>query len=395
MDSIWHSHRPRAFDAEGVPARCDVAVVGGGLAGVSAALELARSGADVVLLERGRLGGGASGRNAGFLLGGAARDFLEVSRAQGLATARLMMALAEENRHKVLALREGSGRRLSYEATGSFFLSVDDEEAAHLALVGEAMRKAGYPVADADAAEAGPSLPEAGYGPGLFFPADGQIHPLELLYALAEDAHHAGALFAEEAGVEAWHREESGLFVLKTAKGPLRAPRVVLAVNAFLPGLLPASRPFVEPVRGQVLATKPLPRVLRAPVYADRGYRYNRQLPDGTLVVGGYRNAAFDEEKGTDLRLNTTIQGLLDAEARRIHPEARARLRWAGIMGMTPDGLPLVGEYEDGLFLVAGFSGHGVALAPILGEYVAQMVTGVRGPLPPLHPSRFPGEDFA
>jgi len=391
MDSIWHTHRPLSFDTPDLPGRCDVAVVGGGLAGISAALELARSGADVVLLERERLGAGASGRNAGFLLGGAARDFLEVSRAQGLPTARLMMALAEENRRKVMALTESSGRDLSYEATGSFFLSVDAAEASHLVEVGEAMRAGGYHVVNVDAAEAGASLPAAGYGPGLFFPEDGQLHPLELLYVLAETACHAGARILEGVSVEELRHEHDGSFLIVSPRGRVRAAAVVLALNAYLGSLVPSARAFVQPVRGQVLATQPLPEVLRAPVYAEWGYRYNRQLPDGTLVVGGYRNAAIDEEVGTELVLNERIQALLDEEARRIHPEARPRHRWCGIMGMTPDALPVVGPMGDGLFLVGGFSGHGVALAPILGEYVAQMVLGVRGIVPPLDPRRFDG----
>ncbi len=393
MDSIWHSHRPRSFETPDLPGRCDIAVVGGGFAGISAALELTRSGADVVLLERERLGAGASGRNAGFLLGGAARDFLEVSRSHGLPTARLMMALAEENRRKVMALRESSGRDLSYEATGSFFLSVGAAEASHLAEVGEAMRAGGYPVVSTDAARAGASLPAAGYGPGLFFPADGQIHPLELLYVLAEAAHHAGARIVEEAGVEELRRQEDGTFLVVSPRGSVRCDVVVLAMNAHLGSLVPSARAFIQPVRGQVLATQPLPKVLQGPVYAEWGYRYNRQLPDGTLVVGGYRNAAIDEEVGTDLVLSERIQALLDEEARRIHPEARARHRWCGIMGMTPDALPVVGPIAEGLFLIGGFSGHGVALAPILGEYVAQMVLGVRGVVPPLDPHRFDGRE--
>lgn len=392
MESIWHAHRPRTFEAADPPPTCEVAVVGGGFAGVSAATELARSGADVVLLEAGRLGAGASGRNAGFLLGGAAKDFLGVSTSSGLPTARLMMALAEENRRKVLDLRERSGRDLSYEPTGSYFLSADDEEASHLAEVGRAMRAGGYQVEDADASQAGATLSQAGYGPGLFFPGDGQIHPVELLYALAEEAHHAGARIVEGAQVEGLARGNGAGFTITSRRGKTHAHTVVLALNAYTASLLPQAKAFIEPVRGQVLATQPVPKTLAAPVYADRGFRYNRQLQDGTLIIGGYRNAALDEEVGWDLALNERVQSLLDEEAHRISAGARAHRRWCGIMGMTPDALPVVGEVEDNLFLIGGFSGHGVALAPILGEYLAQMVTGVRGALPPLDPMRFTRE---
>lgn len=389
MESAWQEFRPRTFDSIRSALTVDVLVAGGGLAGLSTALELGRTGATVALLEATRLGGGASGRNGGFLLTGAAEDFLVLKREKGLATARLMEALSRENRRKIQALEERSGMSFDLMATGSYILSVDEEEATHLRVVGETMRAAGYDIRPTLPEAAGARLREAGYLEGLFVPEDGQIHPEKLIFGLAEEAVGIGVRIAEDAPVTVLTCRD-GDWVASTPGGNVRAKTAVLALNAYLPTLYPPAGGWIQAVRGQVLATYPVPEgTLNGPVYAQWGYRYFRQLPDGGLVVGGFRDTAIDAEIGRDLALNEGVQRRLDEEARRLAPGATVRKRWAGIMGMTPDHLPVLGEVEKGLWVIGGFSGHGVALAPVLGEHLAHMIQGVRSSYAPLSPDRF------
>src|SRR5205807_583931 len=127
----------------------------------------------------------------------------------------------------------------------------------------------------------------------------------------------------------------------------------------------------VRPVRGQMLATAPVARrVFERPAYANRGYRYWRQRPDGRLLVGGWRDTAVDEEVGEDERTTSRIQKQLEGFLRERCAEAEITHRWAGTMGFSHDALPYVGHLASGVFVNAGFTGHGMAFATATGELI-------------------------
>src|SRR5207237_972359 len=154
-----------------------------------------------------------------------------------------------------------------------------------------------------------------------------------------------------------------GRWTLEMANGSVSAARVVLATNAYAASLLPQVP--ITPTRGQVLATIPLPRVVVPfPMYANYRYEYWRQTAEGALVIGGWRNLDVPTEVGRVEELNPIIQAALEGFANEIIGEPpRVDYRWAGIMGFTPDRYPLVGPVpeRDGLYIAAGYSGHGVA----------------------------------
>jgi glycine/D-amino acid oxidase-like deaminating enzyme len=116
-----------------------------------------------------------------------------------------------------------------------------------------------------------------------------------------------------------------------------------------------------------MLLTAPVAdQVADRPVYSDRGYRYWRQLADGRVTLGGWRNTAFDDEVGFDDQPTTAVQARLDAHLRGVlGVDAPVERRWAGTMGFTPDRLPLVGPVPGlpGVFVCAGYSGHGMGFA--------------------------------
>jgi glycine/D-amino acid oxidase-like deaminating enzyme len=139
---------------------------------------------------------------------------------------------------------------------------------------------------------------------------------------------------------------------------------VILATNAHASELVPAIP--VAPVRAQMLATARDPgTALGPPAYAEWGYRYWRQLADGRVLVGGMRHQARAEEVGTVCRPTATIQAHLDGELRDLGVAAPVRHRWAGIMGFSPDGLPLAGPLPSspGVLLLGGYTGHGMGFA--------------------------------
>ena len=161
---------------------------------------------------------------------------------------------------------------------------------------------------------------------------------------------------------------------VRTDRARITAGAVVVCVNAYSQQLVPLR---VRPVRGQMLATAPVARrVFERPAYANRGYRYWRQRADGGLLVGGWRDTAADEEVGEEEKTTPRIQEELERFLRLHAADAKVTHRWAGTMGFSHDALPYVGRLETGVFVNAGFTGHGMAFATATGELIANLVRG-------------------
>jgi gamma-glutamylputrescine oxidase len=341
-----------------LPKRVEVLVVGGGITGVSLLRRLGERGVKAALVERDRLGFGASGRNAGFLLEGTAANYAEAVRSHGRKVAREVWAVTAENH---LRLAEALAGRAGYRRGGSRTLAASAAEEVQLAESAELMSEDGWPV----------ELIQR----SILNPRDGELFPAEAVGALAADCM-PGSIF-----------EEVELTDLEVP--PIAADEVILATNAFTGQLLEGIA--IAPVRAQMLATAPLAiRVAERPTYADRGYQYWRQLPTGELLVGGYRDRAEAEEVGYELATTATVQGHLDRHLAGLGVTAPVTHRWAGTMGFTPDALPLVGRLRPGLSICAGYTGHGMAFAHLCARILVDNLLG--GPPPPewLDPGRFP-----
>jgi hypothetical protein len=139
---------------------------------------------------------------------------------------------------------------------------------------------------------------------------------------------------------------------------------VILATNAYTRHLVPEIA--IAPTRAQMLASAPLSRsVCDVPTYSHYGYRYWRQLASGEVLIGGWRDTAVDAEVGYDEQPTPRIQDHLDAQLESLSPAAQVTHRWAGIMGFTESGLPLLGPVPGmpNLYICAGFNGHGMGFA--------------------------------
>ena len=172
-----------------------------------------------------------------------------------------------------------------------------------------------------------------------------------------------------------------------TPGGTVNARTIVLATNAWLPelGTLVGANwlsSYIIPTRGQILATEPISEQLfPCPCSADEGYQYWRQLSDGRLVVGGWRNRSFDTELQTyDETPNKGVQRHLDALVHETLnlPQVGIASRWAGIMGFTADSLPLIGRLPGvpHCFIAGGYTGHGNAFAIQAAKLISELVLG-------------------
>ncbi|HZO33583.1 MAG TPA: FAD-binding oxidoreductase [Gaiellaceae bacterium] len=335
----------------------DVIVVGGGVTGCSCALTLAQRGIRVQLREAREIAGGASGRNGGFALRGAAMPYDVARDAYGREPARRLMALTERTLDRLEALAGDAFRRV-----GSLRLAFGSAERDALRREHDALREDGFAVEWLD--ELPPPLDRL-YAGALLHPPDGVLHPARWVRRLAAHAVEAGADVRVGSPVEL---------------SALDADAVVVATDGFTATLLPELADVVVPTRGQVLVTEPVtPLRYARPHYARDGYDYWHQRPDGRLVIGGSRDAAFEEERTGVEATTPVVQDRIEALAAELL-DARPRIthRWAGIWGTTPDQLPLVGPVagRDRVWIAAGYSGHGNVPGLACGDLVARALLG-------------------
>jgi len=355
--SLWLKEPHDGLPRSRFEGRAEVVVIGGGVTGCSCALTLAEHGARVRLYEEREIAGGASGRNGGFALRGAAAPYDEARRELGDERARLLMELTERSLDRMEELAGDAFRRV-----GSLRLAFDENERDALRRECDALRDHGFAVEWIEELDE----PLDGlYRGAILHPCDGALHPARWVRRLALRAARAGADIRES---ETMTIEEAD------------ADAVVVAADGHIRALLPELP--VQPTRGQVLATAPLrERLYERPHYARRGYDYWQQLPDGRLVLGGNRDASLEVEE-TDVEETTAlVQGRLDAFLEQlVGYRPKVTDRWAGIWGTTPDLVPLAGEVRDGVWVVGGYSGHGNALGLACGDLVARAIVGERPP---------------
>jgi gamma-glutamylputrescine oxidase len=350
----------------------DVVVVGGGITGCSCALTLAETGLRVRLHEAREIAGGASGRNGGFALRGGAATYDRALAAMGRGPARRLWELSER---ALTRMEELAGD--AFHRTGSLRLAVDEAERDALAAELEALRADGFSVEWVDRLP--PGLDRL-YSAAILHPPDGAMFPARLVRRLAARAVETGVEVVEGQAVEL---------------SELAAPQIVIAVDGLTADVLPELRHVVRPIRGQMLATAPLPeRLFNRPHYARYGYDYWLQLPDGRLVVGGRRDASLDTESTSAEETTVLVQARLDCLVEQLVGSLPpVTHRWAGIWGETPDLLPLAGRVpgRDGVWVAGGYSGHGNVLGFACGELVARAILGeAPAELELFDPARFP-----
>jgi len=341
----------------------DVCVIGLGGSGLACIAELLASGvraARVVGVDAHVVGGGAAGRNGGFLLAGTA-DFYHDAIAQfGHDRARRLYALTMDEIDRMAAETPRAIRR-----TGSLRIASSDEELADCEQHLEALCRDGFPAER----YAGPE------GRGLLVPTDCGFDPLRRCATLACRAADAGARLFEDSpavGIEAGE--------VHTAEGRVRCERVVIAVDGRLADVVPAVASRVRPVRLQMLATAPTDEIrLTRPVYARWGFDYWQQLEDGRLLLGGFRDMAGDEEWTDSSSPSDTVQRLLESFLRDgLHVSAPITHRWAATVTYSENGLPVFEEIAPGVIATGAYSGTGNVMGALCGRGAAAWSLGAR-----------------
>jgi glycine/D-amino acid oxidase-like deaminating enzyme len=373
----WDSApRPPVETEVAVSARTDVAVIGGGYTGMSAALALARRGGHVTVLERDTLGAGSSTRNAGFVLPGYQRDPAQMLKQLGAVRARDLWEVSRKAIKFVTELMEREPLACDYRDSGHLILAARPSHYTELGRTRDVLARVfRYETELVPPSRLREELGGNGYAGGLLDPQAGALDPAKLFWGLATLAQRAGAHLVEHADVHKIERKGAG-FVLQTSRGALRALHVVVATNAYSGRVLPALRRRVIPLTSYVIATAPLGEsVARALVPRDRVmsdprglFAYWRFTADTRMVFGGRVTAKPLPWIETARRLVGAMCGLFP---RLLGTDID--YHWSGRVGMTADQLPHVGV-RDGMHYALGYNGQGVALATYLGQRLAEAV---------------------
>ncbi len=360
----------------------DVAVVGAGFAGLHTARLLAMGGRKVVLVERRRIGWGASGRNGGFVGAGfAARSAALIDRL-GLDHARRLYAQSQRGVAIVRTALDDLNRpdiRMGQILMGMGKLTVSrtDQGAGFADRTRALAEKLGASFEPWETARVRALIASTRYHQAIHDPQSFHIHPLNLALALAGDIERRGGRVHERSEAAGLDRQGAG-WRLRTAGGEIAARHVVLAGNADLGRVQPRIARAVLPVATYVAVTEKigpgLARVLRwtgAISDTRRAGDYYR-IVDGDRLLWGGRIT-------TDTREPPGLRDMMRGDIVSVYPEldgVRIEYAWPGIMGYAPHMMPQIGEIEPGLWVCSAFGGHGLAQTAAGADVIAAGILG-------------------
>lgn len=363
-------------------AACDVAIVGGGLAGLSAAIELAQRGHSVRVLEAREVGFGASGRNGGQAIHGFACDIDEIERQLGAAEARRVFDMSIE----ALDLIRDRCRRFDIDADwrdGYLGVAVNARKARELLAGAEHLATHyGYPMTVVPAADVRRWIDSPRYVAAVHDPRSGHLHPLKYTLGLARAAAGLGVCIHEDTPV-------SGLVhgprpVLVTPRGRLSARQVLLAGNVYLQGVAPQLESRIMPVGTYIVASEPVGEALARQLVPSLS-----AVCDNNVVLDYFRFAADTSLLyGGRVSYSTTTPMNLAESMRRRMVETFPQLAavkithaWGGFVDISMNRAPDFGRLpgQPNVYYLQGFSGHGLALTGLAGRLVAEAISGDAG----------------
>ena len=359
---------------------CDVAVVGGGLAGLSAAIELAQRGYQVVVLEAQQVGWGASGRNGGQVIAGLACDQSVIEDQLGDTASRAVWDMTME------ALRLIHERIARFDIdcdwrSGFLSVAVNTRKAKALQTWQAHMQRAyGYDTHWIAPAEMPRWIASPRFHSGVHDPLGGHLHPLKYSLGLARAAAELGVQIFE--GSPVLSMEPGTTVRLRTAHGSVRASHVLLAGNVYLHGVAPQLEKRIMPVGTYIVASEPLaPELVRSLIpsgsaVCDTNFvlDYFRPTVDHRMLYGG----RVSYSTATPMNLASSMQRRMATTFPQL-ANTQVEFSWGGFvdisMNRAPDFGRLPGDRSN-VYYLQGFSGHGLALTGLAGRLVAEAIAG-------------------
>jgi len=389
LESYWTASAP-AFVPRGgeLPSQCDVAIVGGGFTGLSAALALARRGASVVVLEAGeRVAAEASGRNGGHVNNGLAVDYAQVVAKVGAERAKAWYRAYDQAVDAVERIVRDEAIECGFVRNGKLKLATKPMHLEALQRSADRLIRDGVDtdVEILQAQRVNDEVASDRFVGGLLYRRSGQMHMGRFALGLAQAAERHGAQVHVGSCVQRLDRIGRGqAHAVHTNRGTLRAQQVLLANGAARHGGYGSFgwlRRRIVPIGSFIVVTEPLgEQRARALLAARRTYttianihHYFRLTPDHRLVFGGRARFAVSSPQSDAASGDILRAGL--AETFPQLGAVRLDYCWGGLVDMTQDRLPHAGE-RNGLYYSTGYSGHGTQMSVLMGERMAAVMAG-------------------
>lgn len=382
-----------------LPEVVDVAVIGAGFTGLSAARTLAKRGAKVAVLESESIGWGASSRNGGMVLTGMKLGVNKLISMYGRERTRRMYAASLASMDCVEQIVQEEGIACDFSRSGHLEVACkqkhfDDYERQAEVIEVEFNHKLRVVQRSELSAEIGSSI----YFGGMVDEVSAGCNPARYVAGLGRSAMQAGAEIFEHARVQSIERDsrqgEAG-WKLATSRGPLWAHEVFVGTSGYTSSTTPALQKKIIPIGSFIITTEVLPEALARElsprnrmIYDSKNYLYYYRLtPDRRMLFGG--RAAFFPENDQTVRSSAEIlrRGMID-----VYPQlrdARVEYVWGGTLDFAFDIMPHAGQM-DGMYYAVGYAGHGVAMATYQGQKIAEMMAGDK-PENPFVGIPFPG----
>lgn len=375
--------RPAACAPLAGAVQADVVVVGGGFAGLSAALELRQKGLSVVLLEADRIGSGASGRNGGQAIVGYASGQGPFEDQLGAADAQRAWELSVEAVNLIEQRIAVHGIDCDWQR-GYSYVADSPKKARALRAECDDHNARGIASEWAEGADVARFIRSPRYVAAFRENTSGHLHPLKYALGLAQAAQAAGVQMHEHSPVTGLDRGRT--LVARTARGQVSARYGVLAGNCMLPEygprVAPEIAPRVMPVGTYIIGTAPLD-----PALCERLIPGNAAVCDNNFVLDYFRFSAdhrmlFGGRVSYTTMTPPDLKGVMARRMGDVFPELKdvpVEYVWGGFVDISMNRAPDFGRLGDNLYYLQGFSGHGVALTGLAGQMVAEAVAGQAG----------------
>ena len=358
--------------------QADVAVVGGGLAGLTAALDLARAGRSVVVLEAERVGWGASGRNGGFVGPGYATSHANITRMVGAEKAQVLHRLSIEG---VQIVEENIDRLAMTDNTRVYgkmsVLRYHDPDglARHCEMM---KREFDYHLEVMPTDAVRNVLRSQKYFQSLFDPACFHFHPLNYARALAKEIEALNGRIFERSQVTGCDFAGAEK-VVRTAGGEVRARDVILAGGGYTDNLVPRLRSSILPIATYVLLTEAAPERIAEAVRTPMAISDNRRAGDYYRLVDEGRRLLWGGRITTRKTEPRRLAEMMRQTMVSTYPQlegVRVETAWTGLMAYARHLMPLIGQLQPGIWYVFGFGGRGLNTTAIGGRVIAEGILG-------------------
>jgi glycine/D-amino acid oxidase-like deaminating enzyme len=366
-----------------LPERVDVAILGAGFTGLSAARALAKLGARVAVLESNTVGWGASSRNGGMVLTGLKVGTTDLISRYGKETAKRMFAASIEAISTVERLVAEESIDCNFSRSGHLEVANKPGHFAAFRRSAETVsRELGHNLRIISAKELSSEIGSKIYFGGMVDEVSAGINPARYVAGLGGAAIRAGAEIHEQTRAEqivsAANNGSAGSKI-STPRGAIWARDVLVATSGYTSGATPALRRRLIPIGSYIIVTEVLPEAVAKEISPRNRMIYNslyythyyRLTPDRRMLFGG--RAAFFPENENTIRES---QAILRRDMVRIFPQLRdtqIEYVWGGTLDFAFDMMPHVGKM-DGLYYSVGYAGHGVAMATLLGQKIAEQI---------------------